>query len=135
MSGIEEDIMALNNPYAKLKSDAIYTTTPEELTLMLYDGALKFGNRAIIEMEKNDYIQTNVYIQKMKNIIREFQFTLKDGYEISTQLNAMYEYIHRVLTEANVKKDMDKLNEAMDLIRQLRDTWKEAIVIYRSGRG
>lgn len=124
--------MAINNPYAKLKQDSIYTATPEELTLMLYDGAVKFGNQALIALEQKDFDKANTLIQKMQNIIREFQFTLKKGYEISDQLNNVYDYIHRILVTANLKKDKEKLEEALSLIRELRDAWKEAMKIARA---
>jgi flagellar protein FliS len=119
--------MAINNPYEKIKTDAIYSATPEELTLMLYNAAVKFGNQAIIALEKKDYMKTNNLIHRMKDIIREFQFTLKKDYEISEQLNTMYTYIYGRLTDANVKKDMQILEEAVGLIRRMRDTWKEAM--------
>ena len=124
--------MAINNPYAKLKQDSIYTATPEELTLMLYDGAVKFGNQALIALEQKDFAKANTLIQKMQNIIREFQFTLKKGYDISEQLNNVYDYIHRILVKANINKDKEKLEEALSLIRELRDAWKEAMKIARA---
>lgn len=124
--------MAINNPYAKLKQDSIYTATPEELTLMLYDGALKFGNQALIALEQKDFAKVNTLIQKVQTIIREFQLSLKNEYEISDQLNTLYDYIHRTLVDANIKKDKDKLEEAISLIRKMRDTWKEAMKIARA---
>lgn len=123
--------MVLNNPYAKYKNNSVYTATPEELTLMLYDGALKFCNQAVVAIENKDYMKANELIHKVKNIIREFQITLKMEYEISEQLNMMYDYMFRRLTDANVKKDINILNEVMDLIRQMRDTWKEAMKLAR----
>ncbi len=126
--------MAINNPYAQLKADSIYTATPEELTLMLYDGAVKFGNQALIALEQKDFAKTNTLIQKMQDIVREFQFTLKKDYEISQQLNLVYDYIYRALSAANMKKDKDKLEEALGLLRELRDAWKEAMKIARADR-
>lgn len=124
--------MALNNPYARYKNGAVFTATPEELTLMLYDGALKFCNQAMIAIEKKDYMKANKLIQRAKDIIREFQITLKRQYEIAEQLDMMYDYIRRVLTQANLKKDIEKLKEATDLIRQMRDTWKEAMKLAKT---
>lgn len=124
--------MAINNPYAKLKQDSTYTATPEELTLMLYYGALKFGNQALIALEQKDFAKVNTLIQKVQTIIREFQLSLKNEYEISDQLNTLYDYIHRTLVDANIKKDKDKLEEAISLIRKMRDTWKEAMKIARA---
>ena len=122
----------MNNPYAKYKSNSISTATPEELTLMLYDGAIKFCNQAAVALEKKDYMKSNKLIQRVQDIIREFQITLKPEYEISAQLNEMYDYIMRTLVNANIRKDDKKLQEATDLIRNMRDTWKEAMKIARA---
>ncbi len=127
--------MAINNPYAKYKSNAINTATPEELTLMLFDGALKFCNQAMVALEKKDYVKTNKLIQRVEDIIREFQITLKMEYEISQQLNDLYEYIYNRLVRANITKDMDLLVEATNLIRNMRDTWKEAMKIAKQQQG
>ncbi len=127
--------MAINNPYAKYKSNAINTATPEELTLMLYDGALKFCNQAMVALEKNDYAKTNKLIQRVEDIIREFQLTLKMEYEISHQLNDLYNYIYSCLVKANINKSMETLVEATDLIRDMRDTWKEAMKLAKQQQG
>ncbi len=119
--------MAVNNPYAKYKTNSINTATPEELTLMLYNGALKFCNQAMAALEDKDYIKANQLIQRVQDIIREFQITLKPEYEISQQLDALYDYIYRRLVSANIRKDISMLTEATDLIRNMRDTWKEAM--------
>lgn len=127
-------MMAANNPYTKVRENSIYTATPEELTLMLYDGALKFTNQAIIAIERKDYLKANGHISRVRDIISEFQVTLKPEYEISAQLNSIYNYINRTITTANIKKDVDLLNEVAGLIRELRDTWKEAMKISRSSK-
>ena len=126
--------MYRQNPYTKIKENAINTATPEDLTLMLYDGALKFANRAAIAIEKKNYTDANIYNQKTKDIIRELQITLNMDYEISTQLYEAYEYMHYRLTQANIKKDLEILNEVIDHIRLFRDTWKEAMKIARASR-
>lgn len=121
-----------NNPYLKVKENAIYTATPEELTLMLYEGALKFANQALIMLEKKDFQETNRLIQRVKDIIREFQTTLNMKYEISEQLFQLYEYIYRRLTEANIKKDKEILTEVISHLRKLRDTWKQTIKLAKT---
>lgn len=126
--------MYKNNPYAKIKENSINTATPEDLTLMLYNGAIKFANQALIALEKKDYYSANKFMQKTKDIIREFQLTLNMDYEISHQLYSSYDYMHIRLTEANIKKDTEILNEVLDYLRSFRDTWKEAIKIARTGK-
>ena len=123
-----------NNPYAKIKENSINTATPEELTLMLYNGAVKFANQAVIAIEKKDYEIANNSIQKVKNIIREFQVTLNMDYDISHELYTAYDYIYRRLTEANMKKDIEILNEVLEHLRSFRDTWKEAMKIARASK-
>jgi len=122
-----------NNPYAKYKNNAVFTATKEELTLMLYDGALKFCNQAIISLENKDFMKTNDMINKVLNIIREFQVTLDKKYDISSQLNSLYDYMHQRLLEANVKKDIAILEEVRELIRSMRDTWRDAMKVARQG--
>ncbi len=126
--------MYKNNPYAKIKENAINTSTPEELTLMLYDGAVRFANQAIIAIEKKNYEGANNAIQKTKNIIREFQLTLNMKYDISHELYSAYDYMHRRLTEANMKKDIEILNEILEYLKLFRDTWKEAMKIARASK-
>ncbi len=122
--------MAIRNPYDKY-NNTVFSAPQEELTLMLYNGALKFCNQSIIALENNDLEKAGNMLLKTQRIIRELQITLNYKYEISNQLGAMYEYIHTKLVDSNIKKDMNTLLEVRDLIRNLRDTWKEAIVIAR----
>jgi flagellar protein FliS len=124
--------MSTNNPYEKVQNQAVFTMPKEELTLMLYEGALKYCNQAILALEKKDYVKTGEHIVKVENIIREFQLTLNRDYEISKSLDAIYDYIHRRLVDANISKEMAILEEVRELLRDLRDTWKEAIAISRA---
>ncbi|MCL2168662.1 MAG: flagellar export chaperone FliS [Defluviitaleaceae bacterium] len=125
----------MNNPYAAIRENAVLTATKEELTLMLYDGALRFCNQAIVALEKKDYGKTNDYLLKVQNIIQEFRLTLDKRYEIAAQLDALYDYLYSRLIEANMKKDMGILEEIRDHLRGLRDTWKDAMKISRTTSG
>jgi flagellar protein FliS len=64
------------NPYDKYLENKIATAAPEELTLMLYEGALKFCNQAITALEAQDLEKGGALIIRVENIIREFQLTL-----------------------------------------------------------
>lgn len=125
----------LNNPYAKYKNNAINTATKEELTLMLYDGAVKFCNQALSFMEAKDHLKTNECIRKVQDIVREFQITLDKKHSIANQLDQLYDYLHHRLLEANLKKDMEILTEVRDHLRSLRDTWKEAMKLAKQDSG
>ena len=121
----------MQNPYDKYRNNTVFTATKEELTLMLYDGALRFCNQAMVALENKDYAKTNELIIKVEDIVREFQITLDMKYEISTQLNLIYDYLYTRLVAANMGKDMEILSEVRDHLRGLRDTWKEAMKLAR----
>lgn len=113
------------NAAAAYKQTNINTASPAELTMMLYDGAVKFCNMAIMALEKNDFEGCNTNIAKTKKIIVEFRTTLDFKYEVSKDFDRVYDYIYWVLTQANVKKDKELLQEALKRIREMRDTWRE----------
>lgn len=117
------------NAAAAYQGNKVLTASPAELTLMLYEGAIKFCNIAIMAIEKQDIQKANLNIIKTENIILEFRNTLDTGYSISSQLDNLYEYIYNKLYEANIKKDKELLEEAVGYLRELRDTWKEAMTV------
>jgi len=118
---------ATKNPYSKIEDNAIFTASKEELTLMLYEGALKFMNQAIDATETADMQKANNLIIRVEDIIREFQITLDFQYEISNQLDSLYDYMHHRLIEANMKKDVGIMKEIRDMFREFRDMWKQAM--------
>ena len=123
-----------NNPYAKIKQNSILTASPQELTLMLYDGAVKFGNQARAAMLAQEFEKAHRLNIKVQAIIQEFQITLDMKYEVSEGMALMYDYILRRLVEANVKKDAEILEEALGYIRELRGTWKDAMQIAKGAK-
>lgn len=125
--------MALNQAYSQYNNSKILTASPAELTLMLYDGAIKFCNIAIMAIEKNDVMKAHTYIVKTENIIEEFQATLNHKYPVAKDFDNVYRYIYNRLIEANVKKDKDILEEVLVHLRTLRDTWKEVMKITHNG--
>ena len=117
------------------KRQQIMTATPEALTLMLYNGALRFMTEGIEALQKKDYEQANTSIQKAQSIISEFRITLKMEYEISQQLMPLYNYVYDRLVEGNMKSDESKIAEAKDIITELRDAWAEAMKKARQEKG
>lgn len=124
--------MTYSNASKTYKNNAILTASPQELTLMLYDGALKFCRQAIQAIEENKIKQAHECIIRVEDIIEEFQATLDKKYEISSSLEILYDYIYRRLIEANIQKDTDILEEVYGLIKELRDTWKEAMKLSKT---
>lgn len=117
------------------KRQQIMTATPEALTLMLYNGCLKFMSEGMEALEKKDYEQANTSIQKAENIISEFRVTLNMDYEISHQLFPLYNYVYDRLVEGNMKSDPSKIEEAKGIITELRDAWAQAMKKARAEKG
>ena len=115
------------NPYAQYNQNKILTASPAELTLMLYDGAIKFCNIAIMGIEQNDVSKAHNNIMKVQKIIEEFQLTLNFKYEIANDFNNVYNYLMKRLREANMTKDKAILEEVDEHLHTMRDTWKEVM--------
>lgn len=109
------------------KGMSVNTASPAELTLMLYDGAIKFCNIAILSMEKNDIKKANDNLKKAQRVITELRATLDFKYPVAKDFDLVYDYIYRRLIDANVKKDISILEDALQYIREMRDTWKEVM--------
>ena len=119
--------MVQNQAYAAYNNSKILTASPAELTLMLYDGAIKFTNIAIMAIEKHDIETAHNNIVKTERIILEFQATLDDKYPVAKDFDAVYTYLIQRLREANLKKDSEILEEVLKHLRTMRDTWKEVM--------
>ncbi len=120
------------NSYKTYQSNAVLTASPQELTLMLYNGAVKFCNIAIKAIEEKHVEVAHINIVKVENIMEEFRVTLDKKYPISESLMTIYDYISSRLMEANLNKDKDVLEEILGYLRELRDTWKEAMKLAKN---
>lgn len=116
-----------NNMANAYHRNAVMTASPAELTLMLYDGAIKFCNIAIIAIEKEDFETANTNIKKAQAIINEFRVTLDHSYPVWEDFERVYDYIYRRLLDANLQKDIEILEDALKYIREMKDTWKEVM--------
>lgn len=119
--------MALNKAVYQYQQNSIMTATPEELTLMLYNGCIKGIRLAKIGLEDKDYEKANLYMCKAQAIIRELRATLDMKYDISKNLYELYTYFLDRLIEANIKKESSILDEVEQFVSDLRDTWAEAM--------
>ena len=123
--------MALPNAYAQYKNSKILTASPAELTLMLYEGAIKFCNIAITAIEQKDIEKAHINIVKTQRIIEHFRLTLDMKYPVAQYFDRVYEYLASRLVQANVKKDKEILEEVLEHLHSMRDTWKEVMRINR----
>ncbi|MDG5786659.1 flagellar export chaperone FliS [Evansella sp. AB-P1] len=126
--------MAVNNPYAKYKQNTVETKSPGELTLMLYDGCLKFIKRAEKAIDEKKIEDKNTNLIKAQNIIRELMVTLKTDVAVANNMMQMYDFILSRLIDANTNNDKKALAEAEQFVVEFRDTWKEVIKVDRQRR-
>lgn len=126
--------MAMYNAANAYKNNTIQTASKAELTLMLYEGAIKFCNIAIMAIEKNDIEKAHNNIVKAKNIIVEFRCTLDFKYAVAQDFDNVYALIYDLLVQANIKKDAQILERALGYIREMRDAWKEVMKNGKTGK-
>jgi flagellar protein FliS len=123
--------MAVNNPYQSYQQNSVNTASPGELTLMLYNGCLKFINLAKNAIQTKDIQAKNMNIQKAQNIVQELMVTLNMDLEVSKNMMSLYDYMNRRLIDANIKNDTAILEEVEGLVTDFRDTWKQVIQVNR----
>lgn len=112
----------------------VLTATPEQLQMMLYDGAIRFGEQARAALEKKDFEASFTMITKVQKIVVELQTSMKhDVYpELCGKLAALYNYAYRKLVEANTRHTIASLDDALNILRYQRETW--ALLMDRLGK-
>ena len=123
--------MALPSAYAQYNNNKVLTASPAELTLMLYEGAIKFCNIAEAAIEQNDIQKAHANIIKVQHIIDYFRQTLDMKYPVAQDFERIYVYLAERLVTANIKKDKAILEEVNAHLHSVRDTWKEVMRINR----
>lgn len=126
--------MALPNAYAQYNNNKIMTASPAELTLMLYDGAIKFCNIAAVAIESKDIQKAHSNIVKAQRIIDYLRQTLDMKYAVAQDFDNIYTYLSSRLVEANIKKDPEILNEVNEHLHSVRDNWKEVMRVNKEGK-
>lgn len=116
------------NALNQYKQNTVFTATPEELTLMLYDGAIKFMNIGKYNIENNNIAKSHEALMRAQDIITELNSSLNMEYEVSTNLRDLYEFIMDKLIDANIHKQIEPIEEALEIVTEMRDTWKEAML-------
>lgn len=123
--------MPLPNAYMQYNNSKVLTASPAELTLMLYEGAIKFCNIARLAIEQKDVSKAHKNIIKVQSIVEYLRQTLDMQYKVAEDFERVYIYLEKLLVEANVKKDVQLLTEVGDHLHSMRDTWKEVMRLNR----
>lgn len=116
------------------KTQQIMTAAPEQLTLMLYNGAIRFVEESMMALEQKDYAKSHERNLRAQDIVREFMATLDMKIELSKNWLSLYDYIEYRLIQGNIKKDKTQLDEAKSMLIELRDTWVEVMKKTRAER-
>ncbi|MBA2175572.1 flagellar export chaperone FliS [Halobacillus locisalis] len=116
------------------QNNSVETASPGELTLMLYNGCIKFIKAGRKAMENKEIEKKNTNIQKAQNIIQELMVTMNQDYAVSQEILPLYDYMNRRLVEANTKNDLEILDEVQGLAVEFRDTWKQVILQTRQSQ-
>ena len=122
------------NPAAAYGMNKVNTATPAELTLMLYDGAIKFWNIAMAAAEKKDYEKCNNNIKKARRIIVELKTTLDHKYPIAKDFDFIYDYIFDLMIAANMSKDQEDMEKVSYELHQIRDSWRQVMNLAKDPR-
>lgn len=109
------------------QNNAVTTASGPQLTLMLYNGCIKFIKQGMKALEEKNYEEKNNNIQRAQDIVQELMLTLNKEVEISKQMHSLYDFIYYQLQQGNIKNDKEKLESALEFITEFRDTWKEAM--------
>lgn len=116
------------------KQQQIMTAPPEELTLMLYNGTIRFINENIMALDQGDLERAHNANMRAQDIVREFMVTLDMKYEISRNWLALYDFVEYSLVQGNIKKDAKQLIAARGVMEGLRDAWREAMESLRPAK-
>ena len=118
----------LANPYQKYQQSQVETSSPAKLLLMLYDGALKSIQGAKVGMMEKDFEKANDHMTRAQDIIFELMNSLNmEQGEVAENLFLLYDYMIQQLVQSNIHKDPQILSQVESLLKDLRETWKEAI--------
>lgn len=103
----------------------VMTATPEQLQLMLYDGAVRFAEQAKAALLAKQYEQSFTMIGRVQKILTELTCSLKRDLfpELCDRLSGLYTYCYKLLINANIEHDVKPLDEAIDLLKYQRETW------------
>ena len=113
----------LTTPRQIYQQSAVNTSSPIQLVLMLYDGAVRNVKLGIEGIETGNIQKTSTHLLKAQSIINELISSLNMEYPIANHLLQIYDYMIRKLIEANIKKSIVPAAEVLDHLNTLRDAW------------
>ncbi|MBA2882666.1 flagellar protein FliS [Desulfosalsimonas propionicica] len=124
----------MNNPYQNYFANQIQTASPEQVLVMLYDGAIRFLRQARQALENGDRVGKLKKISRTVAILTELSNSLdfEKGGEIAENLDGLYAYMVRELTRPNAEDEFKAMEVSENILLELRGAWAEAIEKNRS---
>ncbi|MEA4883637.1 MAG: flagellar export chaperone FliS [Clostridia bacterium] len=125
-------IRMMATPYNRYLETQVQTAPPENLVLMLYDGAIRFANQAKLDLAEGKRESAHKNLTRGQDILSELMGSLNmDAGDIAVNLFKLYEYMQYRLVQANVQRSIEPIDEVVRMLGELRETWFEAIRDYR----
>lgn len=114
------------NGYQAYQKNKYETASPHRLITMLYDGAIRFMNQSITNVQAQDVEATNLSLNRAQDIINELIACLnfEQGNDIASNLNNLYNYINELLIRANIQKTVEPIEEAIAIVKGIREAWQ-----------
>ncbi|MGI6485467.1 MAG: flagellar export chaperone FliS [Tepidanaerobacteraceae bacterium] len=115
------------NAYQQYKMNSVMLASPEKLLIMMYDGIIRFIEAAKESLRKKDIKGAHKNILRAQDLVTELNMSLDMEHEVSMGLSRIYDFLHSRLVDANIKKDIAILEEIEPIVKEMKETWLEAI--------
>lgn len=112
---------------SQYRNNQIQTSSPAQVVVQFYDGALKFIRLGAIAIQAKDYATKGAHLSRAHAIVMELQANLDHTHapELCSELDRLYVFVLDCITEANMSLNVEKLSHAIRVLEQLRSAWAE----------
>lgn len=125
----------LKSPYQAYQQSSVQTSTPIQLVLMLYDGAIRYTRASAEAIRSKDYDKANMNLKKAQSVIHELTASLNFDFDVSKSLASLYEYFLHNLIQANIKKEAKYADEVTEHLHDLREAWRQTAKLAAAEQG
>lgn len=122
------------NPYNVYKQNSVNMVSSQQLLLMLLDGAVKYTKIARMAILNKDIPRAHKELVRVQDIFLELMITMDKNTKYMEDLYNLYDFIKNELAKANLRKDVNIIDEVLPLIEEIRDMWYEVDKKIKSGK-
>lgn len=121
-------------PYQAYAERQVQTSSPAEIMILLYRGAVRFAAKARLQIQNRELENAHNSLMRAQQVVLELRVGILPGqHEVTTNLHALHSYIYEVLIDANTRKDVALIDEALKHLRELLQTWEQIALPARAG--